>query len=183
MIEKRWRALAGEEVVLRDAVLAALRDCRNEGLGTMVHIGSDSQQFGKETQYCTVVIVVKEGKGARVFFNRERVPRIRTLRERLYNEVWRSTELAMELTSTPDVGLADELSEADITIHVDANVDPAYKSSEYVQELAGLCVGMGFSQVLLKPDSWAASHAADHVVKHRDERRKPHAERRGGRAV
>ena len=34
----------------------------------------------------------------------------------------------------------------------------------YVQELVGLVVGQGF-KALIKPESWAASHAADHVVR------------------
>jgi hypothetical protein len=40
----------------------------------------------------------------------------------------------------------------------------AHKSSAYVQELEGLVVGQGF-KALIKPESWAASHAADHVVR------------------
>lgn len=182
MIERAWKTLAGAKVDLRDAILTEVRAGREAGLEIELHVGSDSQQFGQLTEYVTVVVLTRKGKGGRVFFTRERVPRIRSLRERLYKEVWMSTELAMELTSTPDIGASDEVSVDDVTIHVDANVDPAYKSSEYVQELAGLCVGMGFKQVLLKPDSWAASHAADHAVKHREERRKPHAQRRGSAA-
>ncbi len=178
MIEKRWKTLSGEDVKLREAVIDEITACRAAGLVHELHVGSDSQQAGKNTEYVTVVVITRKGKGGRVFFSRERVPRIRALRERLYHEVWRSTELAMELTSTPDIGVADEVSVDDITIHVDANIDPKYKSSEYVQELAGLCVGMGFNQVLLKPNSWAASHAADHVVKNKNENRKPHAEPR-----
>lgn len=180
MIEKKWKTLAGDPVDLRQALTAELTATPE----VAVHIGSDSQQFGKDTEYVTVVVVHRPSKGGRVFFCRERVPRIRELRERLYNEVWRSTELAMELTQTPEVGVSSVLSTMDPVIHIDANVDPMYKSSQYVQELAGLCVGMGFNQVLMKPDSWAASHAADHAVKHKDERRKPHAEpRRNGRAA
>ena len=40
----------------------------------------------------------------------------------------------------------------------------SHRSSAYVQELVGLVVGQGF-KALIKPDSWAASHAADHVVR------------------
>lgn len=179
MLEKKWKSLAGEPVDLRSAVLEEIRSAT---VPVEVHIGSDSQQFGKETQYVTVLVVVREGKGGRVFFTRERLPRIRGLRERLYREVWCTTELAMELTSSPDIGGPDDIMGAPITCHIDANPDPRFKSSEYVQELAGLCVGQGF-KTLLKPDSWASSHAADHAVKHKDERRKPHAQRRGGRAA
>jgi len=50
-----------------------------------------------------------------------------------------------------------------------------------VEELVGLVVGQGFNAVV-KPEAWAASHAADHAVKHKDERNKPHAEGRRRRA-
>ena len=52
----------------------------------------------------------------------------------------------------------------DLTVHIDANPVVAHKSSAYVQELVGLVVGQGF-KALIKPESWAASHAADHVVR------------------
>ncbi len=173
MIERKWKSLSGEKIDLRSAVLAEIM---GSDVPIEVHIGTDSQQAGKDTEYVTVVVVTRLRRGGRVFFTQERVPRIRSLHERLYREVWQTAELAMELTSTPDVGVADALSGLEPTLHIDANVDPQYKSAAYAQELAGLCVGMGFKHVLLKPDSWAAAHAADHAVKHKHENRKPHAE-------
>lgn len=179
MLERKWKSLSGEEVDLRSAVVEEIRSAT---VPVEVHIGSDSQQFGKDTQYVTVLVVQRQGKGGRVFYTMERIPRVRSLRERLYREVWCTTELAMELTSSPDLGGTETIMGAPVTLHIDANPDPRFKSSEYVQELAGLCVGQGF-RTLLKPDSWASSHAADHAVKHKHERRKPHAQRRGGRAA
>ena len=58
----------------------------------------------------------------------------------------------------------------ELTVHIDANPVVAHKSSAYVQELVGLVVGQGF-KALIKPESWAAPHAADHVV--RDLGRRP----------
>lgn len=174
MLEKNWKTLAGEKIDLRGTIESELASFP----GAELHIGSDSQQVGKDTEYVTVVVIHRPAKGGRVFFCRERVPRIRELRERLWKEVWRSTELAMELTSTPDIGSVPEISVA--AVHIDANVDPKHKSSKYVEELVGLVMGQGFNAIV-KPEAWAASHAADHAVKHKDERRKPHAEGRGRR--
>lgn len=172
MIEKTWRTLAGERVDLRSALEAELRLVPD----AEVIIACDSQQSGQATEYVTVVVLHRPTKGGRVFFCRERIPRIRELRERLWKEVWRSTELAMELTSSPDIG---DLFPIHVSaIHIDANVDPKHKSSKYVEELVGLVMGQGFRAVV-KPEAFAASHAADHAVKHKEERRKPHAERRG----
>lgn len=174
MIEKKWKTLAGEEVDLRSAIEAELRAYPN----AEVTIASDSQQRGQHTEYVTVVTLIRPGKGGRVLFNRELISRVRELRERLWKETWRSTELAMELTETPDIGTRMEIPID--AIHIDANVDPKHKSSKYVEELVGLVVGQGFKAVV-KPEAWAASHAADHAVKHKNERSKPHAEGRGRR--
>ncbi len=163
MIEKQWKTLAGEQVDLRDAIVSELTTTPDSD----VIIACDSQQVGKSTEYVTVVVLHRPSKGGRVFFCRERIPRVRELRERLWKEAWRSTELAMELTSTPDIGSVPPIPVS--AIHIDANVDPKHKSSKYVQELVALVMGQGFRAVV-KPEAFAASHAADHAVKHKDER-------------
>lgn len=52
----------------------------------------------------------------------------------------------------------------ELTVHIDANPVVKHKSSAYVQELVGLVMAQGF-KALIKPDSWAATHAADHIVR------------------
>jgi predicted RNase H-related nuclease YkuK (DUF458 family) len=123
--------------------------------GQAVHVGTDSQQTGKLTQFVTVVVILTPQKGGRVAYRREVVPRITSLRERLLKEVWLSVDLGLQLT---------EVVKGDLTVHIDANPVVAHKSSAYIQELVGLVVGQGF-KALIKPESWAASHAADHVVR------------------
>jgi predicted RNase H-related nuclease YkuK (DUF458 family) len=51
-----------------------------------------------------------------------------------------------------------------LSIHIDANIDERYKSTQYAQELVGLVMAQGFRAVL-KPDSWCATTCADHVVR------------------
>lgn len=123
--------------------------------GQTVHIGTDSLQAGTKTQFVTVVVVLTPMKGGRVAYYREVVPRIKSLRERLLREVYKSTELALEI---------QEIVPGELTVHIDANPEVKFKSSQYVQELVGLVVGQGF-KALIKPQSWAASHAADHIVR------------------
>lgn len=171
MIEKKWKTLSGETVDLRsslEAELGAFPDSE-------VIIACDSQQVGPMTEFVTVVVLHRPAKGGRVFYCRERLTRIKELRERLWKEVWRSTELAMELSSSPDIGERPQINVA--SIHIDANLDPRHKSSKYVEELVGLAMGQGFKAVV-KPDAFAASHAADHVVKNKFQRAKPHGEKR-----
>lgn len=120
-----------------------------------VHIGTDSLQTKRYTQFVTVVVILRPGKGGRIAYSREVVPRISSLRERLLKETWRSVTLGLECTQNVP---------GELTIHIDANPVEIHKSSQFVQELVGMVVGQGF-QALIKPDSWAASHAADHIVR------------------
>lgn len=129
----------------------------------VVHVGCDSQQHNLYTEFVTVVPLLVPGKGGRVLWTSERVPRIRQLRERLLREV----QLAIETAFMINAVISEDI---ELNVHVDANPDLSFKSSDYVKELVGYVTGCGFN-ALTKPDSWAAMHVADHVVKHKHERR------------
>jgi predicted RNase H-related nuclease YkuK (DUF458 family) len=145
-----WKTL--HEVRIPD-ILQFVREASSAGQA--VHIGTDSLQSGRFTQFVTVVVILTPRKGGRVAYRREIASRITSLRERLLKEVWKSVDLGLAVSP---------IVKGDLTVHIDANPVVAYKSSQYVQELVGLVVGQGF-KALIKPESWAASHAADHVVR------------------
>ena len=147
-----WKTL--NEVKIPD-IMEFVREASRAGQS--VHIGSDSLQSGRYTQFVTVVVILTPRKGGRVAYRREVVPRITSLRERLLMEVWRSVDLGLHFSP---------IVKGELTVHIDANPVVTHKSSAYVQELVGLVVGQGF-KALIKPESWAASHAADHVVRSR----------------
>lgn len=147
-----WKTL--REVKVPD-ILQFVEDASRNG--EAVHVGTDSLQSGRVTQFVTVVVVLMPGRGGRVAYRREVVPRIRSLRERLLKEVWKSVELGLQISPVVP---------GDLTVHIDANPVQAHRSSAYVQELVGLVVGQGF-RAAIKPHSWAASHAADHAVRGR----------------
>ena len=144
-----WKTLG--EIKIPDILQFVAEASRD---GQAVHIGTDSQQTG-HTQFVTVVVILTPRKGGRVAYRRDVAPRITSLRERLLKEVWKSVDLGLQFT---------EVVPGELTVHIDANPVVAHKSSAYVQELVGLVVGQGF-KALIKPESWAASHAADHVVR------------------
>jgi predicted RNase H-related nuclease YkuK (DUF458 family) len=125
--------------------------------GQEIHIGTDSLQTGKRTQFVTVVVIHTPMKGGRVAYRRNITPRISSLRERLNKEVWLSVELGMQLPEHPE-----------LTVHIDANPSEKHMSSKYLQELVGLVVGQGF-KAKWKPESWAATHAADHCVRFKNQ--------------
>jgi len=146
----KWKTVSGIDVPsIRNYVADA---CQG---GRTVHIGTDSLQTGRTTQFVTVVAVLTPHSGGRAAYTRAIVPRITSLRERLLKEVWYSVSLGMDL---------NEVVKGDLTIHVDANPSEKHMSSKYVQELVGLAVSQGF-QAVIKPDSWCATHAADHIVR------------------
>jgi predicted RNase H-related nuclease YkuK (DUF458 family) len=145
-----WKTL--NEVRIAD-IVPFVREAGRDG--QPVHVGTDSLQSGRSTRFVTVVVILTPGKGGRVAYRRDVVPRIRSLRERLLKEVWRSVDLGLQLSPVVP---------GELTVHIDANPVVAHKSSRYVQELVGLVVGQGF-RALNKPESWAATHAADHVVR------------------
>jgi uncharacterized protein len=145
-----WKTL--NEVDIAD-ILQFVRDTTRDGQS--VHVGTDSRQTGRLTEFVTVVVILTPRKGGRVAYRKETVPRIASLRERLLKEVWKSVDLGLQLSP---------IVKGELTVHIDANPVVAHKSSAYVQELVGLVVGQGF-KALIKPDSWAASHAADHAVR------------------
>ena len=152
MTERRtqWVTLSDKSPVgdIKEFVRANTRD------GQEVHVGTDSLQHGRYTDFVTVVVILNPPKGGRVVSQRLIVPRMKSLRERLTREVWLSTELSMTL------------DQPNLTIHIDANAKEKYPSSKYLQELVGMVVGQGF-KALWKPDSWAATHVADHAVRYK----------------
>jgi len=151
MKKARWRTLGGQTV---DDVVAFVREATAGG--QIVHVGTDSLQAGKLAQFCTVIAILTPGKGGRAIYRREIARRFTSLRERLFKEVWLSIEVALELAP---------VVKGDLTVHVDANPIEKHASSRWVQELVGLVVSQGFA-VRIKPDAWAASALADHVVRH-----------------
>lgn len=150
-----WKTLGGRKA---EDLIEWVR--MNVKEGQVVHVGTDSLQGSrggkKYTQFVTVLIVLTPSKGGRVIYTRELVPRIDSLRQRLLAEVWRSLEVALSI---------QQFVSGPLTIHVDANPKERYNSSKYLQELVGMVVGNGFA-VAIKPDSWAATHAADFIVRH-----------------
>ena len=63
----------------------------------IVYVGTDSKQFRKHTMYATAIVFYHVGKGAHIVFTRERVPKIKDLFTRLYNEVEMTRIIAEDL--------------------------------------------------------------------------------------
>lgn len=124
-----------------------------------VFVGTDSQVNRKrrKVMYVTCIVLYKEGKGGRIFLQKELVRVPNSLRERLSSEVWRTLELCFELKEILPKNV-------EIVIDLDLNKNPKYKSGQYVQELVGMVTAQNF-KCRTKPDSWAAMCVADRYSK------------------
>jgi predicted RNase H-related nuclease YkuK (DUF458 family) len=145
-----WKTLTGRPI---GDVVDFVREHAREG--QVVHLGTDSLQRTRHTRFVTVVAILTPGRGGRAIWTRDTRPRIVSLRERLLREVWLSVELGLRL---------HPVVPGPLHVHIDANPVAQHKSSAYVQELVGLVVSQGFRAVI-KPESWAASRAADRLVR------------------
>jgi len=155
--DTRWWTLGGVEVLdVMSAVESLIRR------GQVVHIGSDAQKSSSRMEFVTVACVLNPGKGGRVFYTRRFEHKNISLFEKLSTETWLSLDLAIRMHESFQLAAGRE----QIWVHVDANPDQRYDSSDYVKQLAGMVAGSGFP-VLVKPNAWCASHVADFAVKNK----------------
>jgi hypothetical protein len=121
-------------------------------------IGTDSKKRGPFVYFALVVILYFEKSGGAVFFCRN-VEKIKmNMESRLIREAEYSLAAATKL-----VDLCNEYA-IPMSIHCDYNPNPAHKSNGVVSAALGYITGMGFNGKI-KPDSWAATTAADLIVK------------------
>jgi hypothetical protein len=128
-----------------------------------VYIGSDSIRFRKNKQwyakYSTVVIVHMDSKkGCRLFHESVDMPDYGNLKQRLLTEVQMAVSAATEILEV--------LGDRHLEVHIDVNPDPKHKSNVAVKEALGWVKGSLGLDAKIKPHSFAATHAADHAVRH-----------------
>lgn len=160
MLENKWMTLDRVPV---DDVVKELDTLIREG-ERVLHIGTDAQKVDKRVDFVTCIVALKPKKGGKVYYTRVRKGQndVKSLRQKLFTEAWMSCETAMEL--------APHIPEnTQVFVHLDVNPDEKWASSKHIKEIVGMVVGQGY-EVLVKPDSWCASHAADHAVKNKNHR-------------
>lgn len=156
---KQWHTLEGRKI---EDLTNELIMLSSDGEERKINIGTDSQKHGTNHEFVTCVVILKPGKGGRVFYTKEKHNKKFSLREKLFKEAYMSVETAMELNpAIPE--------DWEIIVHLDVNPNTKFKSSEHVKQLVGLVVGQGFEAVI-KPFAWCSSHVSEHLVKHRHER-------------
>jgi predicted RNase H-related nuclease YkuK (DUF458 family) len=127
-----------------------------------VYIGCDSIRYKKKNQwyakYSTVVILHMDSKkGCRLFHESIDMPDYGNLKQRLMTEVQLAVAAASEIIEV--------IGDRHMEIHLDLNPSPTHKSNVAVKEAIGWVRGSFGFDPMIKPESFAATHAADHAVR------------------
>lgn len=121
-------------------------------------VGTDSQ-LREEVCFVTAIIILREGKGGRFYYFRERDTTKFGLRQRIFYETSKSLNIAAKLAKKFSAGGLPDLN---IEIHLD--VGEQGKTKDIIREVVGMVNGSGFD-ARIKPDSYGASKVADKYTK------------------
>ena len=155
----KWRTFKGDSLQLpiKDAVEQAIIRETNNGYKLKVCIGTDSQVYGTEAEFATVIVFLREKHGGFMFIHNERAKKVFSIKERMLVEVAMSIEIAYELCD-----LFNKY-DVDMEVHADINTNPQFKSNEALREAMGYILGMGFA-FKAKPEAFASSSCANKIV-------------------
>jgi uncharacterized protein len=157
--QHQWRKLNGQliEGSIEDEVRQTVLREKEAGNELKVCIGTDSQAKGKDTDFATVIVFVRKGKGGFMYIRNETTRQKMYIKERMLLEVGKSIEVAYALCRI------FTMYSVDMEVHADINTNPNFKSNDALKEAMGYIQGMGFA-FKAKPDAFASSSCANKVV-------------------
>lgn len=157
--QQLWRKLSGEQIrgSIADEVNNVLAREKQIGHDLKVCIGTDSQVKGKVTEFATVIVFIRKGKGGFMYIHNESTGQKMSIKQRMLLEVGKSIEVAYSLSN-----IFSRYS-VDMEVHADINTNPNFKSNDALKEAMGYIVGMGFA-FKAKPNAFASSSCANKVV-------------------
>lgn len=154
-----WKKFSGE--IIHNSIISEV-ECAIEreallGNKLKVCIGTDSQVKGTMTDFATVIVFLREKKGAFMFIHQEHSSKKMSIKERMLAEVQKSIEIAYTLCDLLD------LYDVDLEVHADINTNPMFKSNQALHEAMGYILSMGFV-FKAKPEAFASSTCANKMV-------------------
>lgn len=157
--EQQWRKLNGEriKIPIAEQVNTVLMHETEMGHEMKVCIGTDSQLKGRITEFATVIVFIRKGKGGFMYIHNEISRQRMSIKERMLAKVGKSIAVAYELCN-----IFGRYS-VDMEVHADINTNPNFKSNDALKEAMGYIVGMGFD-FRAKPEAFASSSCANKVV-------------------
>lgn len=158
-VKQQWRKLTGERVKtsIEEEVSYVLARERELGHEIKVCIGTDSQVKSRYTEFATVIVFIRKGKGGFMYIHNEISYQKMTIKQRMLTEVSKSIEVAYSLCNV------FSRYSVDLEVHVDINTNPNFKSNDALKEAMGYILGMGFA-FKAKPHAFASSSCANKVV-------------------
>ena len=154
-----WRRPDGTriKVPIEEEVREVLVREKTQGNRLKVCIGTDSQVKGASTEFATVIVFLRQGKGGFMYVLPDVTRRKMSIKERMLTEVGKSIEVAHALSRL------FTLYDVDLEIHADINTNPGFKSNAALSEAMGYIRGMGFA-FRAKPHAFASSSCANKMV-------------------
>ncbi|MFD2921038.1 ribonuclease H-like YkuK family protein [Terrimonas rubra] len=154
-----WRKFNGDLINLPiiNAVENVIKRETNAGFRLKVCIGTDSQVKGRDTEFATVIVFLREGHGGFMFIHNDKTQHRFSIKERMLTEVAKSIDIAYQLCH-----LFTQY-DVDMEVHADINTNPQFKSNDALKEAMGYILGMGFA-FKAKPEAFASSSCANKVV-------------------
>ena len=158
-MEQQWRRFSGQAIHRPIAVEVneTLQREVKAGHTLRVCIGTDSQVKGTVTEFATVIVFIREGKGGFMYICSEKSLSKMSIKQRMLTEVSKSIDIAYPLCKIfARYGVAME-------VHADINTNPNFKSNTALKDAMGYILGMGFV-FRAKPDAFASSCCANKMV-------------------
>lgn len=122
-------------------------------------VGSDSHPREEGTCFVSAIIIHRQGKGARYYYNKTMEQRIRSLRQRIFYEASLSLTLADQISH-----LLKQHGCEDMKVEIHLDIGTHGETKELIKEVTGMIVNSGFD-AKIKPDACAASKVADKYTK------------------
>jgi uncharacterized protein len=157
--QQQWRKGTGERITrpIADEIRSVLVREKEAGHNLKVCIGTDSQVKGSGTEFATVIVFIRKGKGGFMYICNDTSRRKMSVKERMLTEVARSIDVAFPLCRM------FTLYNIDVELHADINTNPHFKSHDALKEAMGYIMGMGFV-FRAKPHAFASSSCANKAV-------------------
>src|SRR5215211_9251052 len=117
MQQQQWRRLDGTGIKtsIEEEVRRAIVREKEAGHQLKVCIGTDSQVKSRETEFATVIVFIRKGKGGFMYIHNETSTQKMSVKQRMLMEVAKSIEVAYALCKL------FTLYNVDMEVHADIN--------------------------------------------------------------
>src|ERR1051326_7087565 len=124
--EQRWRQLDGTRIRRRieEEIRSVIVREKEAGHELKVCIGTDSQVKSRITEFATVIVFIRKGKGGFMYIHNEVTSQRMSIKQRMLMEVSKSIDIAYTLCRL------FTLYNVDMEVHADINTNPAFKSND-----------------------------------------------------